>query len=58
MDYNVKPLFLASDGKGGYNLFLERMFKYVNNANHFDPTLDNIYLYNVSDLHELQFSEK
>ena len=58
MDYNVKPLFLASDGKGGYNLFLERMFKYVNNANQYNPTLDNIYLYNVSDLHELQFSEK
>ena len=58
MDYYVKPLALTSDGRGGYNLYLERMFKYVNNANQYDPTLDNLYIYNISDLHQLQLSDQ
>ena len=58
MDYGMKPFSLTSDGKGGYNLYLERMFKYVDDANHFNTSLDNIYIYNISDLHDLQFSSK
>lgn len=53
MSYNTIPLSVFSDGGDGYNVFLSRKFNY-DNTQYMNLNYDNIYIYNVDDLHKLQ----
>jgi len=57
MSYNSIPLSVFSDGNNGYNVFLSRKFNY-DNTQYMNLDIDNIYIYNVDDLHNLQIESQ
>ena len=56
MSYNSIPLSVFPDGNDGYNVFLTRKFNY-DNTQFMNLEFDNVYIYNVDDLHKLQIDE-
>lgn len=55
LDYNAVPYAVHSDGKGGYNVFLERRFSYNSNNYSNNNSIKNIYIYNTDDIKKLQY---